>query len=188
VKPATFVVANTAVGKLDNLKADDVGVWEHKGKPGRSYQVSRLPSGEVYGAEVVKESGDNVYDLVRVYYHHKHTPTFRRTLFYIKGKNTVCWETYYFYVSGSRKTALTTIQHTFSDGIVVPIKMAPHGNSVTNKRLFYRTQSSTLDHMNDNLSDMAPKAIINETYEKARGSLSMSSCSEVRRNLRQVYT
>ena len=28
VKPATFVVANTAVGKLDDLKADDVGVWE----------------------------------------------------------------------------------------------------------------------------------------------------------------
>ena len=34
---------------------------------------------------------------------------------------------------------------------------------------------------------MAPKAIINETYEKAGGSLSMSSCSEVGRDLRQVY-
>ena len=44
VKPATFAVANTAVGKLDDLKADDVGVWEHKGKPVRSYRVSRLTS------------------------------------------------------------------------------------------------------------------------------------------------
>ena len=150
--------------------------------------MSRLPSGEVYGAEVVKESGDDVYDLVRVYYHHKHTPTFRRTLFYIKGKNTLYWEKLLcLYVSGSQKTALTIIQYTFSDGTVVPIKMAPHGNSVTNKRPFYRTQSSTLDHMKDKLSDMAPKAIINETYEKAGGSLSMSSCSEVGRDLRQVY-
>ena len=88
VKPATFVVANKAVGKLDDLKADNVDVWEHKGKPVRSYQMSRLLSGEVYGAELTKESGENIYDLVRVYHHHKHTPSFRRTLFYIKGKYT----------------------------------------------------------------------------------------------------
>jgi len=143
------------------LQVDDVGMWEHKGKSVRSYQV---PSGEVYGAEVVKESGDNVYDLVRVYYQHKYTPTFHRTLFYIKGKNTVCWENLLrLYVSGSRKTALTIIQYTFSDGTLVPIKMPPHGNSVTNKTPFYHTQSSTLDYRKDKLSDMAPKAIINET-------------------------
>ena len=89
MEPATFVVANDAVGKIGDLKADDVGVWEHKGKPIRQYRVSRLSSGEVYGAELSKDSGDNVYQLVRVYYHHKHTPTFRRTLFYLAGMQYV---------------------------------------------------------------------------------------------------
>lgn len=82
---ATFVVANQAFGKIDDLKADDLGVWSHKGKPIRKYKVSRLSSGEVYGAELVDETGGNVYQLVRIYYHHKHTPTFRRTLFYAIG-------------------------------------------------------------------------------------------------------
>ena len=84
-KPATFIVANEAVGKIDDLRADNLGVWEHKGKPIRQYKVSRLSSGEVYGAELSKDSGNNIYQLVRVYYHHKHTPTFRRTLFYLAG-------------------------------------------------------------------------------------------------------
>ena len=85
MQAATFVVSNDVVGKVDDLKADDLGVWDHKGKPIRRYKVSRLPSGEVYGAELTKDSGDDVYHLVRVYYHHKHTPSFRRTLFYITG-------------------------------------------------------------------------------------------------------
>jgi len=87
-KPATFVVANNAVGKVDDIRADDLGVWEYKGKPVRQYKISRLPSGEVYDAEICKdqEPGDNIFELVRVYYHHKHTPTFCRTLFYLTGK------------------------------------------------------------------------------------------------------
>ena len=85
VKPATFIVANEAVGKIDDLRADDLGVWEHKRKPIRQYKVSRLSSGEVYGAELSRDSGDNIYQLVRVYYHHKHSPTFCHTLFYLAG-------------------------------------------------------------------------------------------------------
>lgn len=85
MRAATFVVANGAVGKVDDFKADDLGVWDHKGKPIRKYKVARLPSGEVYGAELTKDSGDDIYQLVRVYYHHKHTPSFRRTLFYVTG-------------------------------------------------------------------------------------------------------
>jgi len=85
MKPATFVVANKVFGKIGDLKADDLGVWEHKGKPIQSYKVSRLPSGEVYGAELVDENGEDVYRLVRIYYHHKYTPTFLHTLFYALG-------------------------------------------------------------------------------------------------------
>ena len=79
---ATFVVANRGFGRIDDLKA---GVRSHKGKPIRKYEVSRQSSREVYGAELVDETGGDVYQLVRIYYHHKHTLTFRRTLFYAIG-------------------------------------------------------------------------------------------------------
>ena len=65
--------------------------------------------------------------------------------------------------------------------------MEPHGNSVTNQRLFFRTQPSTFDDMKESMSDMKPKDFIGKTYKKARGMLSMSSCSEVGRDLKQVY-
>ena len=38
VRAATFVVSNHAVGKVDDLKADDLDVWVHKGKPIRKYK------------------------------------------------------------------------------------------------------------------------------------------------------
>ena len=189
VRAATFVVSNNAVGKVDDLKADDLGIWDHKGKPIRKYKVSRLPSGEVYGAEMSKDTGDQVYQLVCVYYHHKHTPSFRRTLFYITGMYITCmvYQFFHDFVSGLQNIPLTIIQYTFSDGIAIPIKMAPHGNSVSDQRPFYRTQASTLDFIKENLPDIAPKELISKSYEKAGGILNMASCSEVGRDLRQVY-
>ena len=84
---AAFVVSNSALGRNDDIKADDLGVWVHKGKPIRKYEVVREEeSGAVYGASMTKEGGENVYMLTRVYYHHKHTPSFRRTLFYASSK------------------------------------------------------------------------------------------------------
>ena len=64
--------------------------------------------------------------------------------------------------------------------------MAPHGNSTTSQRPFFCTQSNTLHDMK-NTSDMKPKEIINKTYEKAGGMMNMLSCSQVGRNLKQVY-
>ena len=91
----------------------------------------------------------------------------------------------YVYV-GVKATPLTIIQYTFSDGMIVPIKMAPHGNSTTTEIPFFRTQPSTLDTMKST-SDMKPKDIISKTYKEAGGMLNMSSCSQVGRNLKQVY-
>lgn len=91
----------------------------------------------------------------------------------------------YIYV-GVNATPLTIIQYTFSDGMIVPIKMAPHGNSTTTERPFFRTQPSTLDTMKSTC-DMKPKDIISKTYKEAGGMLNMSSCSQVGRNLKQVY-
>lgn len=93
-RSATFVVARKCLGNIDDIKADDLGVWVHKGKPMRNYRVSRLPSGEVYGVELTSQSdAADVFQLTRTYYHHKYCPTFRRTIFYAKGKvelNIMC--------------------------------------------------------------------------------------------------
>jgi len=74
-KSATFLVLINSLENIDDLKADDLGVWTHKGKPARKFKVSCL-DGAVYGAELTTDEGSDVYELTRVYYHHKHTPTF----------------------------------------------------------------------------------------------------------------
>ena len=86
-RSATFIVARKCLGNRDDIKVDDLGVWVHKGKLVRSYKVSCLPSGEVYGVELTSQ-GDvaDVFQLTRIYYHHKYSPTFRHTIFYAKGK------------------------------------------------------------------------------------------------------
>jgi len=82
---------------------------------------------------------------------------------------------------------LVIVQYTFSDGVEVPIKMEPHGNSTKNKRPFYRTQSSTYQSIKENVPVMSPKEALKATYDSAGGILEMSSNSEVGRNLRQMY-
>ena len=81
---------------------------------------------------------------------------------------------------------LVIVQYTFSDGIEVPIKVAPHGNSTKNKQPFLRRQSSTLESIKENIPSMSPKEILNETYSKAGGLLQMSSAGKVGRNLCQI--
>ena len=75
---AVFVVDTRKLRHPNDLKADDMGSWIHKGKPIRYYKLSRVSkSGEVYGAKPCdrKDSGD-VYKLTRIYYHHKGTSEF----------------------------------------------------------------------------------------------------------------
>ena len=85
---AMFIVARKSLGSTDDIKADDLGVWIHKGKSVRKYQVSRLDSGELYAAELISSDDlvENVFQLTHIYYHHKYSPTFRRTIFFAKGK------------------------------------------------------------------------------------------------------
>lgn len=79
-KARSFLVHTAKLNSVDDIKADDLGVWVHKGKPKRQYEVLRSQSGIVYSV-----AGNNSYTLTRVYYHHKNTPEFRRTIFYING-------------------------------------------------------------------------------------------------------
>ena len=86
-----------------------------------------------------------------------------------------------------QRIPLTIVQYTFFDGIAVPVRMAPQGNCRKASRPYFCTQTSTLESMKENLPSVPPKQIVCKSYEKVGGVLQMKSCSEVARNLRQVY-
>lgn len=85
---AVFLVDTTKLKHPNDLKADDMGSWIHKGKPIRHFEIERVPqSGEVYGAKPCDHRrDDSVYKLTRIYYHHRGTSEFRRTIFYVHSK------------------------------------------------------------------------------------------------------
>ena len=87
---ATFIVDTTKLKHKNDLKSDDMGGWIHKGKPVRFYELKRCPSsGEVYGANPSSKGAGNAYQLTRIYYHHRGTTEFRKTIFYVYSKSIV---------------------------------------------------------------------------------------------------
>ena len=48
---AVFLMDTTKLRHPDDLKADDMGSWVHKGIPSRYYSIERSPSGVVYGVK-----------------------------------------------------------------------------------------------------------------------------------------
>ena len=84
---AIFVVDTTKLRHPHDLKVDALGSWIHKGKPIRYFQVERSPSGIVYSTDPCTEGtkSPTVYKLTRIYYHHRDTPQFRKTIFYVDG-------------------------------------------------------------------------------------------------------
>lgn len=84
---ATFIVDTTKLKHPNDLKSDDMGGWIHKGKPVRFYELQRCPSsGEVFGVIPSSKSAENTYKLTRIYYHHRGTAEFRKTIFYVHSK------------------------------------------------------------------------------------------------------
>ena len=82
---AVFLVNTSKLRHQEDIRADDVGSWCHKGKPMHFYTVERMPSGEVYRVQCCDEGSEGAFKLIRIYYHHKGTPEFRKTIFYIHG-------------------------------------------------------------------------------------------------------
>ena len=83
---SVFVVDLSCVRCIDDLRADDNGVWTHGGKPRRKYSIERDPvTCEVIGAEPFdgESTSEEVYTLVRVYHRHKATPEFLRRISYV---------------------------------------------------------------------------------------------------------
>ena len=84
---AVLLVNITKLKHPNDLKADDMGSWIHKGKPICYFDLDRSPDGEVLQAtRCTREESSSIYKLTRIYYHHKGTPQFRKTLFYVHGE------------------------------------------------------------------------------------------------------
>ena len=116
-----FVVDLTCIRRLEDLRADDNGVWVHGGKPRRQYLVefdechcqvvSATPLDSDEG--VVKE---NVFTLIRLYHRHKATPQFQRRISYVLD-------------SSNQVVRYAVMQYLFEGGVEVPVILPPHGNA-----------------------------------------------------------
>ena len=80
---AVFLVNTSKLRHHEDIRADDVGSWCHKGKPVRFYSIEQMPSGEVHGAQCCDKGNDGAFKLTRIYYHHKGTLEFFERPFFI---------------------------------------------------------------------------------------------------------
>ena len=173
---SVFVVDLSCVKSIDDLRADDNGVWLHSGKPRRKYKVEFDSNRrEIISATVVNKGSNSddsdVYTLVRIYHRHKATPEFQRHICYILDAT-------------NRTVRYAVVQYLFEDGIEVPVILPPHGNS-KNTTAYRRTQPSTLKKLKEEHGK--PKAVISNVYKEAGGSAGALSASELPRDRRQVY-
>ena len=173
---SVFVVDLSCVSCLDDLRADDNGVWVHGGKPQRKYLVEIDDDDVVVDAKLIKEGSDsddeNVFTLVRLYHRHKTTPEFQRRISYVLD-------------SSSQLIKYAVIQYLFEDGVEVPVTLPPHGNAKRQTTPYHRTQKSTLSKLKH--STGKPKSVVAAVHNEAGGSLNAKSASELPRDRRQVY-
>jgi len=75
-----FVVDLSGISCLEDLRADDNGAWIHGGKPHRKYVVDCDDTNTVVDVRSIQDDNcnpTNVFTLVWLYRHHKHTPEFQ---------------------------------------------------------------------------------------------------------------
>ena len=135
---------------IDDLRADDNGVWVHGGKPRRKYIIDFDQStSEIIDATLV--SDDSVleeidhFTLVRVYHRHQGTPTFQRRISYVVD-------------SKGQTVQYAVVQYLFEDGCEVPVILPPHGNAKIDTTPYRHTQKSTLSKMKD--TSGKPKSVV----------------------------
>ena len=177
---ALFVVDPKCLKSVEDLKADDNGVWLWTGKPRKWYKVEHYSdSNEPVSAKIVSspcvplKRHEKVYQLCRLYEQNQSTPEFHRIL--------------YFFRDGKGKALdVILLQYYFEGGKEVPVVVAPHGHSKSS-RPFFRTQKSTLDRIRDTSQELKPREVVSKLFEEAGGSVGCTSASEEPRNRKQVY-
>ena len=161
---------------IEDLRADDSGVWLHGGKPRKNYAIefdsrtSEVTSAVLIDDENLKD--ENYFTLVRLYHKHKNTPQFQRRISY-------CFD----YMK--QRIQFAVVQYLFEGGKEVPVVISSHGNSKHSKNAYCCTQKSTMEQIKS--LPGKPKSIISAVGEEAGGSVSANSASELPRNRRQVY-
>ncbi len=106
--PSKTYISNILVVDLrciDDLRADDNGVWTHGGKPSKKYCIEREPdTGVVISAEPLEGEptlDSEIFTLVRLYHHHKATLEFQRRIslypWCMWSNDSVCCCTVYFW-------------------------------------------------------------------------------------------
>ena len=78
-----FVVDLSGISCLEDLRADDNGIWIHGGKPWQKYAVEFDDANTVVDAKLIQEDDSDMFTLVRLYHRHKHTPQFQRRISYV---------------------------------------------------------------------------------------------------------
>ena len=86
---------------------------------------------------------------------------------------------HYLLDSNGQQLPLAIVQYTFLFGKPLPVKMEPHGNAKSGRRLYIHTQHSTLSDLKDSVGKMAPKAAVKMLYDKAGGVTNTHSLSEL---------
>ena len=177
---SAFVIDLSSVHCIDDLSADNNGVWIHRGKPRKKYNVEFDPdTHEVISAVAVTDKQDNTstedknqFTLVRIDHHHQSTATFHRRISYV--------------IDDEGKTVqYAVVQYLFDDGNEIPVVVLPHGNAKRVSSSYRRTQKSTLSKMKKTAGK--PKHVISKVFDEAGGMLGASSSSEIPRNRRQIY-
>lgn len=125
---SVFVIDLTCVKCIDDLRADDNGVWCHGGKPRRNYIAERdLGTSEVIRVSPVNENYDSekgdIFTLVHMYHHHKATHEFQRHISYVID-------------SSEQIVQYAVVQYLFDGGKEVPVVFLPHGNAKNTTTLY----------------------------------------------------
>ena len=163
------VVDLSCVRCIDDLRADDNGVWIHGGKPRKKYIVEFDPNtSEVIDAVPFNNdtsSGEsNHFTLVRVYHHHQSTPTFHRRISYVID-------------SKGQTVQYAVVQYLFEDGHEIPVTLPPHDNAKIDATPYRRTQKSTLSKIKD--TSGKAKSVVSYLCNETGGILGATSSSEL---------
>jgi hypothetical protein len=154
-----------------------------KAKPRRKYTVDICDvTGKLlvdeYKAELVngKDLPSNVYTLCRNYFHHVHTPEFRKMIATVHDRK-------------GELLPFVVIQYYFQGGVEVPIKLAKHGNAKKeNASPYMRTSHPVLQKLKQKCSQLGScRKAVEECFEDGGGTCHLSSLAEVPRDRKQAY-
>ena len=125
---SVYVLDLSCIRRLEDLRADDNGVWVHGGKPRSQYLVefdechSQVVSATPFYSDGREELivEENLFTLIQLYHRHKATPQFQRRISYVLDSSN------------------QVVQYLFE----VPVILPPYGNAKRSSTSYCRTQSN----------------------------------------------